>query len=116
MKHVLIAGLLTLATVTSSAVFAAPGEHGQVYDRHMQRMAGELQLTEQQQEQLREVHREQFEKMKALHAEREKKVEAILTDEQRGKWRELREQRREDMKQHMREPRGHKRGAHAADE
>ena len=116
MKHVLIAGLFTLATAASAAVLAAPGDKGQMYDRHMQRMASELQLTDQQQEQLREVHREQFEKMKALHEEREKKVESILTEEQRGKWQELREQRREGMKRHMREHRGHKRGDNAADE
>lgn len=110
MKHFLIAGLFTLATAASTAVLAEPADKERFHDRHMQRMASELQLTEQQQEQLREVHKEQFEKMKALHEERREKVEAILTDEQRDKWQELHEKRREDMKKHMREHRDHKRG------
>lgn len=116
MKHFLIAGLFTLATAVSAAALAEPADKAGYHDRHMQRMASELQLSEQQQEQLREVHKEQFEKMKALHEERQEKIEGILTDEQRAKWQELREQRREDMKKHMREHRGHKRGEAAASE
>jgi len=101
MKNILIASLFTLTTAASAAAFAAPDDMGKYHDRHMQRMSSELQLTEEQQQQLRAIHQEQFGKMKALHEEKQEKVNAILTEEQRGKWQELREQRRADMKKHM---------------
>lgn len=101
MKHILIAGLLALSTAASASVLAAPADMSKYHDKHMQRMTSELQLTEEQQQQLRAVHQEQFDKMKALHQEKQEKVDAILTDEQRSKWQELREQRHEKMKEHM---------------
>lgn len=116
MKPILIAALLSLSTVASTSLLAAPGDMGKYHDRHLQRMTTELQLTEEQQQQLGDLHKEQLDKMKALHQEKQEKVNAILTEEQRGKWQEMREQRREEMKKHMQErkdrkgDRGGKRG------
>lgn len=110
MKPILIAGLLALSTAASASVLAAPEDMSKYHDRHMQRMTSELQLTEEQQQQLRTVHQEQFDKMKALHQEKQEKVEAILTDEQRSKWQELREERREKMKKHMQDRKDRKDG------
>ena len=89
MKQIFIAGLLALSTAASASVLAAPGDMGKYHERHMQRMASELQLTDQQQQD---------------------KVGAILTDEQRSKWQEMREQRREKMKKHMQDRKDGKRG------
>lgn len=110
MKQIFIAGLLALSTAASASVLAAPGDMGKYHERHMQRMASELQLTDQQQQQLGAVHQEHFDKMKALHQEKQDKVGAILTDEQRSKWQEMREQRREKMKKHMQDRKDGKRG------
>ncbi|PRB80605.1 periplasmic heavy metal sensor [Pseudomonas sp. MYb185] len=105
MKKILIAGLFALTTATAGAALAAPdaAEMGKHHQKHLERLASELQLTAEQQEQLRAVHTEQFEKMKALRDEKQQKVDAILTDEQRTKLQELRDNRREKMKKHMQE-------------
>lgn len=105
MKKTLIAGLFALTTATAGAALAAPdaANTGKHHERHLERMASELQLTTEQQEQLRAVHSEQFEKMKALREEKQQKVDAILTDEQRTKLQQLREERREKMQKHMQE-------------
>lgn len=115
MKNILIASLFALTTAASAAAMAAPEHMGKYHDKHMQRMSSELQLTEEQQQELRAVHKEQFGKMKALHEEKQEKVNAILTDEQRGKWQEMREQRREKMKEHMQDRKDRKRGERKAD-
>ncbi|SES20119.1 hypothetical protein [Halopseudomonas bauzanensis] len=106
MKKTLMAGLFALTTAASCVALAMPGmdgDKGRYHERHMERIATELELTTEQQEQLRAVHEEQFEKMKALHDERKEKVDAILTDEQRQKMQQMREEKREKMKKHMEE-------------
>ena len=115
MKNILIASLFALTTAASAAVFAVSEDASKHHEKHMQRMFSELQLTEDQQQQLRTVHEQHFGKMKALHEEKQEKVNAILTDEQRAKWQELREQRRENMKKHMHDRKDRKRGERNAD-
>lgn len=112
MKHTLIAGLFALATATTA--LAAPDDMHKYHERHMERLSSELQLTTEQQEQVRAVHKEQFDKMKELHQEKQEKIRAILTDEQRTQWEELREERRDKMKKHMKD-RKDKRGERNAD-
>ena len=101
MKPTLITAVLVLATAASASVLAAPADMGKYHDRHLQRMTSELQLSEEQQQQLRTVHQEHLDKMKTLHQDKQDQVKAILSDEQHGKWQTLREQRRDKMKQHM---------------
>ena len=104
MKKTLMAGLFALTTAAASVALAMPGMDGDMrkhHDRHMERIATELELTAEQQEQLRTVHEEHFEKMKALHEDKQERVEAILTAEQRQKMQELHEEKREKMKKHM---------------
>lgn len=104
MKKTLIAGLFAFTSVVSCAALAMPGHDRDMekyHDRHMDRMAAELELTAEQKEQMRSVHEEQFEKMKALHEEKKEKVNAILNDEQREKMQQMHEEKREKMKQHM---------------
>ena len=116
MKKTLIAGLFALTSAVSCAALAMPGndqDMGRHHDRHMDRIATELELTAEQKEQMRSVHEEHFEKMKALHEEKKEQVAAILNDEQREKMQEMREERREKMKQHMQhrqDRKGDKRG------
>lgn len=109
MKHILIAGLFALTTAASASALAAPESPDRHHARHLERLSNTLELTPEQQEELRTVHQEHFEKMKALHAEKQEQVDTILTAEQRNKLQELREQRRNDMKKHQHERR-HKRG------
>ena len=104
MKKTLIAGLFALTTAASGVALAMPGMHGDMgkhHERHMERIATELELTAEQQEQLRAVHEEQFEKMKALHEEKKERGDASLTEEQREKMQQMREEKREKMKKHM---------------
>lgn len=115
MKNVLIASLFALTTAASGAVLAASEDMNKHHNVHIQRISSELQLTEDQQQQLRTVHKEQFDKMQALRKEKHEKINAILTDEQREKWQEIREQRREKMEKRMHERKEHKRGKHNAD-
>ncbi|SDS52151.1 hypothetical protein SAMN05216198_2137 [Halopseudomonas litoralis] len=111
MKKTLIAGLFTFTTAVSCAALAMPGNDKDMekyHEKHLDRIATELELTAEQKEQMRSVHEEQFEKMKALHEEKQEKVDAILTDEQREKMQEMREEKREKMKQHMKDRKDHK--------
>lgn len=104
MKKTLIAGLFAFTTAVSCAALAMPGmdrNMSKYHDKHMERMATELELTAEQQEQMRSLHEEHFEKMKALHEEKKEKVNAILNDEQREKMQQMHEEKREQMKQHM---------------
>src|SRR5690554_5423418 len=106
MKPILIAGLFTLTTALATSTLAATEAPGKHHQRHMERMASELQLTEQQQEQLRGIHQQQQrEQMRTLREQRQEQVNAVLTEEQRSKLQELREQRREEMRKHMQERR-----------
>ncbi len=104
MKKTLIAGLFAFTTAVSGAALAMPGmdkDMGKHHEKHLDRMATELELTAEQKEQLRAVHEEQHEKFKALHDEKKQKINAILTEEQQEKMQELREEKREKMKEHM---------------
>lgn len=105
MKPILIAGLFTLTTALATSTLAATEAPGKHHQRHMERMASELQLTEQQQEQLRGIHQQQREQMRTLREQRQEQVNAVLTEEQRSKLQEMREQRREEMRKHMQERR-----------
>ncbi|MGB0713759.1 MAG: Spy/CpxP family protein refolding chaperone [Gammaproteobacteria bacterium] len=81
----LIAGLITAAAITSTAL--AGGTRG------LDRMTENLGLSEAQRSQIEAVYAEQKEQRKAMREEMRGKIDAILTEEQRAKMSEMREQR-----------------------
>src|SRR5690606_19384597 len=104
-KPILIAGLFTLTTALATSTLAATEAPGKHHQRHMERMASELQLTEQQQEQLRDIHQQQREQMRTLREQRQEQVNAVLTEEQRNTPQQLREQRPDELRRHMQQRR-----------
>jgi len=99
---------VTLAQSTNSAPGAAHGQKGAQLKERLERIAAELQLTDQQKEQARPIIREfleqgrslrqdtsltaqeRREKMKDLRQEAAAKLKPILTPEQLEKWQNLR--------------------------
>ncbi|WVM92845.1 Spy/CpxP family protein refolding chaperone [Halopseudomonas pachastrellae] len=74
-------------------------------ERGFERMAEELQLTDEQKTQLQQIREEESEKFKTLREESKARFDAVLTAEQRQKMEEMHEQRRERMERTSRTPR-----------
>ncbi len=77
MKKLMIIALTLFSTV---AFAGSPMEKGA--DRHMGKMAKELNLTQEQQQEVREIYREKGEEMRELHQETQKEIRDVLNDEQ----------------------------------
>jgi protein CpxP len=135
--HLALTGMLFLGT-SASAVFAqtapaapeaAPppaGMHGHHMmapdpDKQIAHMTAKLNLTADQQAQIKPILQDRQTQMMALHSdstlagpdkmakmksinqESHAKIEAVLNDEQKKKWAEMQAQQRERMQQHMQE-------------
>ena len=107
MKKTLLATTLLLTTGLSGILMAAPGNDAPPRERGFERMAEELQLTDEQKTQLQQIREEESEKFKTLRAESKARFDAVLTAEQRQKMEEMHEQRRERMEE-RREHREHR--------
>ncbi len=100
MKKTLIAATLLLTTGLSGAVLAGSNHDNQPpRERGFERMAEELQLSDEQKAQLEQIREEEHEKFKTLREESKARFDAVLTAEQREKMEELHEQRRERMEE-----------------
>lgn len=98
MKKILIATAFAVATAMSAPSMAGAGmdrEHG---ERHMQRLTEELNLTPEQQEQMRTIHKEQMEKHKELKEQGKQRMSEVLDDEQEQKLEQMHKERHEKMK------------------
>ncbi|MEH6564923.1 MAG: Spy/CpxP family protein refolding chaperone [Halopseudomonas sp.] len=96
MKKILLATTLIIATGLSGALFAAPDAADRPA-RGMERMAKELSLTAEQQEQIDQIREEQRAQMKTLREQGKARFDEVLTAEQREKMQTLHEERRERM-------------------
>ena len=98
MKHILIACALIMATGFSAAGFA--GQHKNIegmQERHMQRMAAELDLTAEQQDQIGRINNKYAKQYRELSQAHREEVSSLLSKEQQEKMQTLREERREKM-------------------
>ncbi len=134
--HFALTGLLILGA-SASAVFAQtapaatdapppPGMHGhhmmaQNPDKQLARMTTKLNLSPDQQAQIKPILQDRSTQMMALHSDTSlagpdkmakmkslnqdthAKIEAVLNDQQKKQWAELQAQQREKMQQHMQE-------------
>lgn len=152
MKALIGIGLVTGLAMPALAFQGGRGCEGGHGERHLQRMAQELNLTDEQQQKIRAIHdkeRDSFkqigqqmrnnrkalyqldttdagyegkvkqlarkqgelvERMIVLHSRERAAVHAVLTPEQREQAKKLMQQRRERMKERMRDGKGGDRG------
>jgi len=88
------------AILIPAAVFAGSHFSEQRQEHRLERMTEHLQLTTQQQTEVRRIMDEQQDKRRALHDETRQRIAAVLTGEQRTKAQALREQRRKGFCDH----------------
>jgi periplasmic protein CpxP/Spy len=134
--HLVLTGMLFLGA-SASAVFAQaaapdaappppPGMHGhhmmaQDPDKQLAHMTAKLNLTADQQAQIKPILQDRNTQMMALHSdtslagpdkmakmksinqENRAKIDAVLNDQQKKQWAELQAQQKEKMQQHMQE-------------
>lgn len=92
---------LILALSIPFAASAEPGTKGDSECRHgkkMERMAKELNLTDEQKPQVEAIMKEQHEKKQAIRKETRSRLEPILTQEQLAKFDEMKKKRKEKHK------------------
>lgn len=94
MKMTVIAIIMTAFLLPATSFAAHHGERGG-HGKHMDRMATELQLTDEQREQLKTVKQEQRSKHQVLRQETKTRIDAILNDEQRARMETLRAERKQ---------------------
>lgn len=98
MKHTLIACVLVMAGGFSAAGFAGPHKDADsMHERHMERMAKELDLNSDQQEQISTINREYSERYRELSQAHRDEVGNLLNEEQRTKMQTMRDERRNKM-------------------
>ena len=136
--HLALTGMLFLGASASVVLAQAaapaapdappppPGMHGhhmmaQNPDKQLAHMTAKLNLTADQQAQIKPILQDRNTQMMALHSDTtlagpdkmakmksinqdtHAKIEAVLTDEQKKQWAEMQAQQREKMQQHMQE-------------
>ena len=85
--------LFTSAALAGTAMAGPKHGPGPGSERMVKHMTEELNLSEQQQGQVKAIFDEQGKKMRALHDETKGKIDQVLTPEQKAKAKELREER-----------------------
>mgnify|MGYP000718531797 CR=1 FL=1 len=94
MKKLMIIALTLFSTV---AFAGSPMEKGA--DRHMGKMAKEMNLNQEQQQEVREIYREKGEDMRELHKETQEEIRDVLNDEQRAQYEQHQKDRMEKWKE-----------------
>lgn len=98
MKHTLIACVLVMATSFSAAGFAGQHKDGKgMHERHMERMAAELDLTAEQQDQIGNINSKYAKQYRELSQSHRKEIQSLLNKEQQEKMKALRDERRDKM-------------------
>lgn len=95
MKKIILSTAIVIATGFSGALMA--GDHGKSFDhkdKFMVYIAEELELTSEQQDQLKAVHQEHGEKYGLMRQQHQADVNAILTEKQQAKMAELHDKKR----------------------
>ncbi len=101
MKHTFIACALVLATGFSAPGFAGQHkDHEGMHERRMERMAEELNLTDEQQDKIGAINSKYAKQYRELSQAHRKEVRKILSKDQQEKMQTLREERREEMDGH----------------
>ncbi len=100
MNHIIKS--LTLAVLLSPAIVFAQAGAGAM-DNVMDRMAEELDLTDEQRAEIETIIEEQRRKQLQAREEAGQRIEGVLTEEQRAKLEEIQKQHQEEMARRMRE-------------
>lgn len=100
MKRILAIGLAMAGLVSATWVYANhPGKDGKNWEKRIEHMKAELSLTADQEAKIRDVFAKQREKIQAVREETRKTVSSILTPEQRQKFEQMKEKRKEHKSQ-----------------
>jgi Spy/CpxP family protein refolding chaperone len=81
---------MALGAILIPAAVIAGGHYG---EHRAERMTEKLQLTEQQQTEMKKIYDEQREQRRALREQSQKRFNDMLTPEQQAKWQQLRDER-----------------------
>lgn len=100
MKKIATVALALFTTAALAGAANADGpRHGPGSDRMVKHMTQELNLTDQQQSQMKSIFEEQGTKMSALREETKGKIDQVLTAEQQAQAKQLREERMNKWKE-----------------
>lgn len=107
-----VAALALGAILLPAAVFAGSPHGGHSAEDRAQRMAEELQLTDQQREEIQQIMQEQRTQRRAMHEQTQERISNVLTPEQQEQWQQYREERRKRRAEHFenRPKHGHRYG------
>jgi len=89
--------IITLTLFSTLAVAGPPMEKGA--DRHVERITQDLNLTREQQQEVRDIYREKGEEMRELHKETQEEIRDVLNDEQRAQYEQHQKDRMEKWKE-----------------
>ena len=85
--------MIVMLTLFSTLAFAnSPMEKGGA-DRHLQKMTEELNLTQEQQEDIREIYRDKGKEMRELREETREDIRDVLNEEQRGQYDQMKQKK-----------------------
>lgn len=73
------------------------GKQGWDSEKRIKKMAQRLNLTEEQQTEMKKIYEEKQQEMKALHEKYQQKIQALLTEEQKKKFEEWKTKKKEKM-------------------
>ena len=107
MKRLATAILISSALLMTAQVVRADDNYAPM-KRHsseqmLERMTKKLNLTEEQQKNIKPVLEEQFQKMRELRKESREKIESYLTDEQKQQLKQRMESRKKHCKKDRRD-------------
>ncbi|MBE0436783.1 MAG: Spy/CpxP family protein refolding chaperone [Methylomicrobium sp.] len=112
MNKKIIAIAMALALPLTAAAFPPGSGKGDMEGRHgqrIERLAKDLDLTEEQRTQLESIFKEQHEKYRAIHEETRGRMQEVLNEEQMQKMEALKQQRHEKWQEKRQEKRQERR-------
>lgn len=101
MRYLLLAATLLANATAFAEPPRGPSDGENMMDRRLEQMTENLDLTEKQQDKIRDIMEDHRAAMKKQHERSEKRMRKVLTDEQIGQMEAMREKRRERFKEMM---------------
>lgn len=89
--------------ICSVVAFAQPGEADNWTEWQLKRLEERLNLTPEQKPKVEAILKEQREKIRAVHGETQERLRKVLTAEQTEKFENLRREKKERWRQHLRQ-------------
>ena len=104
-KRNIVAMLALAGFLAAGSIYAAEGEHKHDPSKRLEKLTQTLSLTEDQQAQVKKIMEEGREQKKEARTQnkeawkkQDEKIQAVLTDEQKTKYKEMKEKMKEGYK------------------